>query len=92
MNKIKKIINLILDFYQTLLISCINKNKKFSYIYVSIGKALVMDHSLVRAPMKIQPKRLSMNCRISSIKKKFNQYSIYHVVIGNGCQQWIFNM
>ena len=35
MNRIKKIINLILDFYQTLLISCINKNKKFSYIYKS---------------------------------------------------------
>ena len=33
MNKIKKIIHLILDFYRTLLISCINKNKKFSYIY-----------------------------------------------------------
>tara|TARA_X000000368_G_scaffold253014_1_gene200020 strand:- start:1775 stop:2476 length:702 start_codon:yes stop_codon:yes gene_type:complete len=35
MNKIKKIIHLILDFYRTLLISCINKNKKFSYIYKS---------------------------------------------------------
>lgn len=35
MNKIKKIINLIVDFYQTLLISCISKNNKFSYIYKS---------------------------------------------------------
>ena len=92
MNKIKKIINLIVDFYQTLLISCISKNNKFSYIYKSKYWKGAGEGSLSGAGSNENTmQKIKHELQSFFSKKRFNQYSIYHVVTGNGCLPWIFN-
>jgi SAM-dependent methyltransferase len=89
MNKIKKIIHLMLDYYQTLLISCMNKDQKFSYIYKSKYWKGIGDGSLSGAGSN---ENTTHNIKLE-LQNFFNQKKIKSILdIPCGDWKWMSNM
>ena len=89
MNKIKKIIHLILDYYQTLLISSMNKDQKFSYIYKSKNWKGIGDGSLSGAGSN---ENTTHNIKLE-LQNFFNQKKIQSILdIPCGDWKWMSNM